>query len=301
MGNKKLIVIAGPTASGKTRYAIELALYLHTEIISADSRQLYKEINIGTAKPGKHELSQVPHHFINTLSIFDEYTAGDFEKDALKKIEEIHHKNEYVIMAGGSGLFIDAVTKGFDVMPPKNNNIREQLNHAWQEKGIQYLQEELKIKDPAYFKNADLNNPKRLIRALEVIRSTGYPYSAYRKQHTVKRPFETIKIALCPERTTLYQKINERVDNMIRQGLYEEAKSLYPYKKCNALQTVGYSEIFDYLAGKYNWEDTVALIKRNTRRYAKRQITWLRKDNTYTWIDPEKLHNFDFYTFLGNS
>lgn len=281
---KKLIVIAGPTAVGKTAAAIKLAQQLKTEIISADSRQFYREMSIGTAKPNAEELAQAKHHFIDSHSITENFTVGDFEKQALELLDELFKTHDQVIMVGGSGLFIQAVIQGFDDLPTADPEIREKLNLELAEKGIENLQDKLQEADPDYYNQVDLNNPQRLIRALEVFEATGKPFSSFRKAAINKRPFESIKIALNLPREELYDRINKRVDIMVEQGLIEEVRSLMPYKHLNALNTVGYSELFDYFDGKTDLHTAINLIKQNTRRFAKRQLTWFRKDQEMKWM-----------------
>jgi tRNA dimethylallyltransferase len=281
---KKLIIVAGPTAVGKTAAAIKLAQQLNTEIISADSRQFYREMSIGTAKPDAGELAQARHHFIDSHSITENFTVGDFEKQALELLDELFKTHSHVIMVGGSGLFIQAVTQGFDDLPTADKPIRTQLNNELAEKGIGYLQAKLKEVDPDYFNQVDLNNPQRLIRALEVFEATGKPFSSYRKSAINTRRFESIKIVLDLPREVLYDRINKRVDIMVEQGLVEEVQSLLPYRHLNALNTVGYSELFDYFDGKTDLETAISLIKQNTRRFAKRQLTWFRKDKDMKWM-----------------
>lgn len=281
---KTLIVIAGPTAVGKTAVAIKLAQQLHTEIVSADSRQFYREMSIGTAKPTEEELAAIKHHFINSHSITESFSVGDFEKQCLQLLDELFKTHDKVIMAGGSGLFIQAVTKGFDDLPVADTAIREQLNIELAEKGIQFFQERLKNVDPDYYTQVDLNNPQRLIRALEVFETTGKPFSSYRKAITNKRPFGVIEIGLDLPREVLYNRINQRVDIMISEGLVEEVRSLLPYRHLNALNTVGYSELFGYFDGKTDLDTAIALIKQNTRRFAKRQLTWFRKNKEIKWL-----------------
>jgi len=281
---KTLIVIAGPTAVGKTAIAIELAKQLKTEIISADSRQFYREMSIGTAKPTDKELAAAKHYFINSHSINENFSVGDFEKQSLQLLDELFKTNDKVIMAGGSGLYIQAVTKGFDDLPVADEAIRIHLNQELAEKGIQFLQDALKTADPDYYQQVDLNNPQRLIRALEVFESTGKPFSSFRKATVNKRPFNCIKIGLDLPREMLYRRINQRVDDMIDQDLIEEARSLLPYRHLNALNTVGYSELFDHFEGKTDLDTAIELIKQNTRRFAKRQLTWFRKDKEIKWF-----------------
>jgi tRNA dimethylallyltransferase len=285
---KTLIVIAGPTAVGKTAIAIKLAQQLKTEIISADSRQFYREMAIGTAKPSDEELAAIKHHFINSHSITDYFSVGDFEKECLQLLDELFKTHDQIIMAGGSGLFIQAVTKGFDELPVADAETRERLNQELAEKGIEFLQEKLKAADPDYYNQVDLNNPQRLVRALEVFETTGKPFSSYRKAVANKRPFQVIEIGLDLPREILYQRINERVDSMIAQGLLEEVKSLLSYRQFNALNTVGYSELFDYFDGKTDLDTATELIKQNTRRFAKRQLTWFRKNKEIKWFMADK-------------
>lgn len=292
---KTLIIIAGPTAIGKTAISIKLAQHFKTEIISADSRQFYREMSIGTAKPNQDELNAAKHHFIDSHTITDTFTAGNFEKEALKVLDVLFKQHNQVIMTGGSGLFINAVCNGFDDLPVASDEIRQQLNKELQEKGIEHLQDKLKLADPVYFAEVDINNPQRLIRALEVYQATGKTFSSYRSKSHKTRSFNIISIGLNSDRESLYQKINSRVDQMIEAGLVEEVKSLSKYRHLNALQTVGYSEIFDYLDGKCSLDIAIEQIKQNTRRFAKRQITWFKKTEQITWFDPsdyESILNF---------
>jgi len=280
-----LICVVGATAIGKTQLAIELAKAFDTEIISADSRQFFKEMCIGTAVPSKEELEQVPHHFIQNKSIHDHYSVGDFEREVLEILKDLFKKHPVVIMVGGSGLYVDAITKGLDDFPEVSESIRETLNKEYEAIGIGPLQEELKEKDPIYFKEVDIYNPQRVIRALEVIRSSGKRFSSFRKQKHVVRPFDSLYIGLTAPRELVYERINRRVDLMMEQGLLEEVESLLPYKDYNALQTVGYRELFDYFEGHLTLQDAVEAIKRNTRRFAKRQQTWYRKNPQIQWFD----------------
>jgi len=289
---KTLIVIAGPTASGKTAAAIQLAKYYNTVIVSADSRQFYREMSIGTAKPTDDELAAIPHYFINSLSITETYTAGDYETQCLALLTDLFKTHDKVILVGGSGLFIKAVCEGFDKFPDADPAVREELNRELSEQGIAGLQEKLKIADPEYYNQVDLNNPQRIIRALEVFAASGKPFSSYRKSSTNNHPFRIIKLGLNLPREILYQRINQRVDDMIRQGLIEEVKSLLSYRHLNALNTVGYSELFDYFEGKTSLETAIDLIKQNTRRFAKRQMTWFGKDKEIKWIDVNLISDF---------
>jgi tRNA dimethylallyltransferase len=284
MNPPTLIVIAGPTASGKTVAAIEIAKHYNTVVISADSRQFYREMSIGTAKPTDEELRAVKHYFINSLSISETYTAGDYEKQCLELLTELFKVHDVVVLAGGSGLFIKAICEGFDEFPDTDPAVREHLNKEFDNKGIVHLQGKLKAADPEYYKHVDLNNPQRVIRALEVFETTGKPYSSYRKSASNNRPFHIIKFGLSLPRETLYNRINQRVDEMVKQGLIDEVKSLLPYKQLNALNTVGYSELFDYFDEKTELNTAIDLIKQNTRRFAKRQMTWFRKDKEIIWV-----------------
>jgi tRNA dimethylallyltransferase len=281
-----LITVVGPTAIGKTDLAIRLAQHFKTEIISADSRQFFKEMSIGTAKPSAAELESAKHHFINSHSILDAFSVGDFEKEGLKKLTAIFAKEQMAILVGGSGLYINAITQGFDNLPKAPPELRDELNELLSSKGIEALQQQLKALDPDYFAEVDTNNPQRLIRALEVCISTGKPFSSFRTSTTQNRPFKIIKIGLNIDRELLYQRINQRVDLMMEQGLLDEVKRLLPYRDLNALQTVGYHELFTYLDGKCSLEEALEKIKQNTRRFAKRQLTWFRKDTDITWFEP---------------
>lgn len=282
---KHLIVITGATASGKTSLAIQLANHFQTEILSADSRQFFQEMDIGTAKPTLEELKQAPHHFIDNLSIHDEYNVGQYERDASLLLEQLFQKHNTVIMAGGSGLYIKAVCEGLDHFPKVDEKHRKELTQLLQEKGIEVLQQELKEVDPIYYNEVDLQNPQRLIRALEICRGSSQSYSSFRTSQSTERPFKVTKIAIQWEREQLYDRINRRVDLMVEAGLEQEAKSLYKFKHLNALQTVGYQEWFDYFDDKIDRAEAIRLIKRNTRRYAKRQMTWLRRDNDVHYFE----------------
>jgi tRNA dimethylallyltransferase len=283
---KTLLVIAGPTAVGKTEAAIQLAKYYKTVILSADSRQFYREMSIGTAKPSADELAAVQHYFINSHSISENFSVGDFEKQALELLDKLFSVHDVVIMAGGSGLYIKAVCEGFDDLPQADEGIRHRLNQDYTIKGIDFLQEQLKLADPEYYAEVDLNNPQRIIRALEVFESTGKTFSSYRTSAINRRPFKIIKFGLNLPRKDLYDRINRRVDAMVAQGLIDEVKSLLPYRHLNALITVGYSEIFDYLEGNSSLEQAIDLVKQHTRNFAKRQMTWFNKDKGIVWVEP---------------
>ncbi|MEK6481107.1 tRNA (adenosine(37)-N6)-dimethylallyltransferase MiaA [Catalinimonas sp. 4WD22] len=281
-----LIILLGPTAVGKTRLAIELALWLDTSILSTDSRQFYKEMNIGTAKPTLEEQAKVTHYLIDFLSVQDHYDVKRFEEDALMCLSNIFQDKPYAIATGGSGLFVKTLCEGIDEMPDIPDNIRTNLQKRLEEKGLENLLSELHKVDPEYYEEVDVHNHRRIIRALEVYHACGQPYSSYRKKSgSVERPFEIIMLGLNRDRTELYDRINHRVDQMIEEGLFEEAASLFPFRHQNALHTVGYQEIFPYLQGEYDQEEAIRLIKRNTRRFAKRQLTWFRKDPEVKWFE----------------
>lgn len=282
-----MVVVVGPTAVGKTATAIFLAQHFKTEIISADSRQFYREMSIGTAKPDADELAAAPHHFIDSHAIEEEYSAGDFERDALQLLDTLFEKHDKVIMVGGSGLFIRAVCEGLDNLPKAPSYIRDQLNKELATNGLEPLKERLKRVDPVYYTVADIDNPQRVIRALEVFEATGNPISSYQKHAMEDRPFAIVTIGINMERDKLYQRINLRVDKMMELGLLEEVKSLVAYRDKPALLTVGYAELFDYLDGHISLEEAIAKIKQNSRRYAKRQITWFKKYGNTTWFTPE--------------
>jgi len=286
----KLIIITGPTAVGKTEAAIELAKSLNTEIISCDSRQMYREMRIGTAVPADEELTAVPHHFIGNLSIHDYYNVSMFEQECLQLLEKLFLKHETVVMTGGSGLYIDAVCKGIDDFPTVDHEIRKTVTGWFESEGIEYLRRQLKMLDPEHYARVDLRNHKRIMKAIEVCLQTGKPYSSFLTAQERKRPFEIEKILLNRPREELFDRINRRTTQMIEQGLLEEAKMLYPHRHLNALNTVGYKELFDYFDGLYDLETATELIRRNTRRYAKRQLTWFARDENFkTVVLPKSL------------
>ena len=294
---KKIIIIVGPTAIGKTKLSITLASSLETEIISCDSRQFYKELKIGTAPPNKRELLETKHHFIQHISVKEDYSAGEFEINAISKIKEIHKIKDTIIVVGGSGLYVDAICRGLDKMPKISDQIRIKLNSKLKEKGIAWLQEEVEKIDPKFYFTCDQQNPQRLLRALEVFTATGKTFSSYKSSMPKERPFEIIKIGLTTKREILYKRINTRVDKMLEKGLLEEVELLIPFKQKNALQTVGYKEIFAFYNNDCTLEKAVENIKQNTRRFAKRQLTWFRKDKSITWFDPN--HISEIKTFIG--
>ncbi|MET3979109.1 tRNA dimethylallyltransferase [Mucilaginibacter sp. UYP25] len=283
--NKTLIVISGPTASGKTAAAISLAQHFNTVVVSADSRQFFREMSIGTAKPTNEELAAAVHYFINSHSITEPFSVGDFEREGMKLLTGLFEKHDVVIMAGGSGLYIRAITEGFDELPTADPDIRDRLNTELAENGITALQERLKEVDPTYYNEVDISNPQRVIRALEVFEATGKPISFYRTSKIIHRPFNIIKFGLDMQRDKLYVRINRRVDLMVKDGLPEEVAALKPFREYNALNTVGYSELFDFFDGKTDMDTAIDKIKQNTRRFAKRQLTWFRKDKEVIWMD----------------
>lgn len=295
---KSLIVIAGPTAIGKTTAAIQLARHFNTVILSADSRQFYREMSIGTAKPTTNELAAAKHYFIDSHSITESFSVGDFEKQGLALLDELFKTLNIVILVGGSGLYIKAICEGFDNIPVADEGVRGRLNAELEAKGLAYLQEKLKSADPDYYKEVDINNPQRVIRALEVFESSGKLFSSYRVAATNIRPFNIIKIALDMPRELLYDRINRRVDIMMEEGLVNEVRSLLPYRHLNALNTVGYSEIFDHLDGKITLDTAVEKIKQNTRRFAKRQLTWFRKDKDFHWMEANENLNKNLLKYL---
>jgi len=291
--NKNLIYIAGPTGVGKTAFSIELAKKLKTEIISCDSRQFYKELEIGTCPPTKHQLKEIKHHFIHNKSIHDKYNVGLYEKDAIHIINNLFKDKEYLILVGGSGLYADSVIYGIDEFPEIPKKIRDEITRIYKNKGITYLQEELKKLDREYYENVDIKNQSRIIRALEIIKFTGSKFSSLRKHTKKKREFKTKVILLECSREVLYDKINRRVDVMISNGLEEETFKLQKHSNLNTLNTVGYKEFFDYFENKLSYDEAINKIKQNTRNYAKRQITWLKKYKNSKKINIEKNFEID--------
>jgi len=286
--NKRLIVISGATAIGKTALSIQLAQHFNSEIISADSRQFYKELKIGATPPSQEELVKVKHHFIQHLSVKDDYNVGLFEKDSIAVLYTLFKKTDTLIMAGGSGLYIDAVCNGLDTFPEVDEKIKKELSAEYKNKGITFLQDELKKRDPVYFDIVDINNPQRLIRALAVIRESRKPFSSFRNKTSAKRDFKISHFSLEMEREKLYERINRRVDLMMEEELLKEVENLIPYKNKNALQTVGYKELFSYFDGEISLEEAINKIKQNTRRFAKRQISWFKREENIQHISCEK-------------
>ena len=286
MSKPTLIVIAGPTASGKTATAIEVAKALNTVIINADSRQFYKEMSIGTAVPTSKELQEVKHYFVQHISILDNYDVAAYEKDVMILLRKLFMEHDQVVLTGGSGLFIDAVCKGIDAMPDIDKAVRQKVEQLYRDGGLTALQQEVQRLDPEYWAIVDWKNPRRLQRALEVCYQTGKTFTSFRTSTSAKRDFDIVKYALLWDKQQLYNRINLRVEQMLSQGLVEEARRLYPYRRRNALNTVGYKELFEYFDGNINLMEAIEQIKLNTRHYAKRQMTWLRRDQEYNWINP---------------
>jgi tRNA dimethylallyltransferase len=284
---KTLVVVLGPTAVGKTDVAIRLAKHFGTEIISADSRQFYREIPLGTAAPSKEQLASVPHHFVGNLSLQQDYNVSQYEHEVLALLENKFREHDVMIMSGGSGLYIDAVCRGIDQLPDPEPEIRRSLEQVWQQRGIGALQQQLQQLDPEFYEQVDRQNPKRLMRAIEVCLQTGRKYSELRQNNPQTRTFRILKVGLNLPRGQLYDRINRRTDVMIRNGWLDEAKAVFSFRHLNALNTVGYKELFAFLEGRMTLEEAVEKIKTNTRRYAKRQLTWFRKDKAIQWFSPE--------------
>ena len=286
--DKTLIVITGPTAVGKTRLCLDIAKHFDIPIINADSRQIYKELSIGTARPSEEEMREVKHYFVGMLGLEDYYSASLFEQQVLELLKRLFHDNDYALMAGGSMMYIDAVCDGIDDIPTIDDETRATMKRRLQEEGLERLCEELQRLDPEYFEIVDRQNPKRVVHALEICTMTGRTYTSYRKREKKERPFRIVKISLSRERNELYGRINRRVDEMMQQGLLKEAQKMYPRRHLNALNTVGYKELFDYLDGRWPLEEAVERIKGNTRRYARKQLTWYKKDPHIKWFHPDQ-------------
>ena len=292
---KSLVILLGPTGVGKTELSLSIAEKLGTPIISSDSRQLYKALPIGTAAPTAEQQSRVPHHFVGTLDLTDYYSASQFETDTLQLLEQLHQTHPAVVMTGGSMMYIDAVTKGIDDMPTVTPEIREAIYKQFEEEGLQNILEELRVADPTHYDEVDRSNYKRVIHAVEVCRQTGLPYSSFRTQTRKERPFQIIQIGLTRDREELCERINLRVDQMMEQGLLEEARAVYPFKQYNSLNTVGYKELFQYFDGNWTLDFAVEKIKRNSRVYARKQMTWFKRDPNIRWFHPDDatgIHDF---------
>ena len=285
-----LVVVVGPTAVGKTELCLRLAEHFQTNVVSMDARQFYQEMTIGTAKPTEAERARVPHHLVDSLSIRQPYDVKQFEQDALRTIATLHQKHRVVIATGGSGLYMKTLCEGIDDMPAIDTTTRQYWHERWQTEGLEKLVENLQEIDPVFCETADLHNPRRVLRALEVHSSSGKPYSSFKNQATdaMERPFKITKIGLTRPRPVLYKRINLRVEHMLEAGLVEEARALYPYRFLTALRTVGYQELFPMFEGKYDLSEAIRLIQRNSRRYAKRQLTWFRQDTAIRWFDLEE-------------
>lgn len=284
-----LIVVVGPTGVGKSEISLQLARYYHSEIISADSRQIFRELNIGTAVPSKLSLAEIPHHFIQTKSVVEYYNVSEYETEALKLIDKLFKKKNPLILTGGSMMYVDTICKGIDDIPTVDAEIRKEVIEWFNQNGIEALRQRLLEVDPEYYAIADLNNAKRLIHAVEVHQMTGLPISNFRKKTVKERPFQILKVGINQDRNTLYDRINKRVDQMMESGLLEEAKSVYEHRKLNSLNTVGYKEMFMYLDGNCSLEEAIDLIKRNTRKYARKQLTWFRRDGEINWFEPDQV------------
>lgn len=293
--NKTVIIVCGPTATGKTSAAISLAKHFQTRIISADSRQCFKELETGVARPSEEELKEVTHYFIASHSIRDNINAAFFEEFSLQKTNELFQNHDVIVMVGGTGLYIKAFCEGLDEIPAIDESVRKTISKEYETRGLEWLQDVIREKDPEFFAVGEIKNPQRMMRALEVVESTGQSILNFRKNKTEKRGFNIIKIGLELSKEELHHNINSRVDKMIGQGLIEEVSRLIPYKNLNALQTVGYSEIFDYLDGKKSLDDAIEEIKKNTRQYAKRQMTWFKKDKEIEWFSPKEIKGMVSY------
>ena len=282
-----LIVLIGPTGVGKTELSLSIAEHYHTSIISSDSRQLYKDLKIGTA-PTPAQLARVPHYFVGTLELTDYYSAAQYETEVLKKLDELFQTHPVVVMTGGSMMYVDAVCKGIDDIPTVDKETRELMIHRYETEGLEALCAELRLLDPEYYRIVDLKNPKRGIHALEICYMTGKTYTSFRTRTQKERPFQIVKVGLTRDREELYQRINQRVDEMMKEGLLEEAKRVYPYKQLNSLNTVGYKEIFKYLDGEWELPFAIEKIKQNSRIYSRKQMTWFKRDSEITWFHPEQ-------------
>lgn len=293
--NKTLVIILGPTGVGKTELSLQIAEHFGTDIISCDSRQFYKDLKIGTAAPTADQLSRVKHHFVGMLELEDYYSCGRFEVEMLKKAEELFKSKDVLLMVGGSMLYIDAITKGIDDRPEVDNELRDSLWKRYADEGIDRMREELHLLDPVYYESMDQKNYKRIIHALEICLSTGKPYSSLRNESVKQRPFDIIKIGLTLPREELYERINKRVDLMMEQGLMDEAKRFYDKRDLNSLNTVGYKELYNYMNGEWELDYAINMIKQDSRRYAKKQMTWFKRDETIAWFGPKDIEQVTHY------
>lgn len=292
---KHLIVLIGPTGVGKTELSLRIAEELHTEIISADSRQMYAEIKIGTAAPTLEQLARVKHHFVGQLALTDYYSAARYEEDVMNCLDQLFQKHNNVVLTGGSMMYIDAICKGIDDIPTVDHETRTFMLERYEQEGLEPLCAELKLLDPEYYRIVDLKNPKRIIHALEICHMTGRTYTSYRTQPKKERPFHIIKIGVCREREELYERINKRVDIMIEEGLLEEARRVLPYRKLNSLNTVGYKELFKYFDGEWTLDYAIEKIKQNSRIYSRKQMTWFKRDTDIAWFHPEQVEEIREY------
>lgn len=283
-----LIVLIGPTGVGKTELSLRIAEHFHTHIVSSDSRQLYADLKIGTAAPTPQQLQRVPHHFVGTLQLTDYYSAAQYESEALAVLDDLFKQQDVVLLTGGSMMYVDAICKGIDDIPTVDADTRQLMLQRYEEEGLERMCAELKLLDPKYYKIVDLKNPKRVIHALEICYMTGKTYTSFRTQQKKERPFRIIKIGLTRDRAELYQRINRRVDQMIEEGLVEEAKAVYPYRHLNSLNTVGYKEIFKYLDGEWELPFAIEKIKQNSRIYSRKQMTWFKRDKDILWFHPDE-------------
>ncbi|PLX06101.1 MAG: tRNA (adenosine(37)-N6)-dimethylallyltransferase MiaA [Marinilabiliales bacterium] len=287
MGQKTLVILFGPTGVGKTDLSINLAQHFNSDIFSCDSRQFYKELGVGVAKPDNEQLQKVKHHFINSVSIHYHYSISQFETDTISKLHEYFKNRNIAFMVGGSGLYIDAITNGVDIMPDHDEKIRQEVIDFYKENGLEAIRFELKRIDPVYYEQVDLKNPQRILRAIEMFRLTGKPFSEFRKNKKIEREFQTVKVGINLDREILYKRINDRVDKMFQEGLLHEARDLYQFKGLVALKTIGYTELFSYIENEQNLDKTVELVKRNSRHYARRQLTWFRRYKDTEWFSPD--------------
>lgn len=295
IGMNTLIVVLGPTGVGKSNISLQLATHYHSEIISADSRQLYRELQIGTAVPSTEDRHLVPHHFIQTRSVVDYYNVSEYENEAITLIEQLFQNINLLILTGGSMMYVDTICKGIDDIPTVDPDIRNEVISWYNENGIEALRKRLSEVDPEYYKIVDQNNPKRMLHAVEVHQMTGKPITSFRKNTVIKRPFRILKVGINQDRAKLYERINHRVEQMMAAGLLDEAKSVYQYRHLNSLNTVGYKELFSFIDGECSLEEAVDLIKRNTRKYARKQLTWFRRDQEIKWFEPEQVQQIIEY------